>query len=41
MKVSEQWLREWVDPPYDVDDIAERLTLGGLEVGNIMPAAPS
>ena len=41
MKVSEQWLREWVDPPHDVDDIAERLTLGGLEVGNIMPAAPS
>ena len=41
MKVSEQWLREWVDPPLDVDAIAERLTLGGLEVGNIVPAAPS
>jgi phenylalanyl-tRNA synthetase beta chain len=32
MKVSEKWLREWVDPPLSVDDIAARLTMAGLEV---------
>ncbi|MDX1606110.1 MAG: phenylalanine--tRNA ligase subunit beta, partial [Candidatus Competibacterales bacterium] len=32
MKISEQWLREWVDPPLDSAGIAEQLTLAGLEV---------
>lgn len=40
MKVSEQWLREWVDPPLDIEAIGECLTLGGLEVDAIMSAAP-
>ena len=40
MKVSEQWLREWVDPPLDVEAMGERLTMGGLEVDEITPAAP-
>lgn len=32
MKFSEQWLREWVDPPIGTDALAEQLTLAGLEV---------
>lgn len=38
MKVSEQWLREWVSPKLDTAALAERLTLGGLEVGGLEPA---
>ena len=41
MKVSEQWLREWVDPPLDIEAIGESLTLGGLEVDTITSAAPA
>ncbi len=40
MKISEQWLREWVAPRLDTRALAERLTLAGLEVGAIAPAAP-
>lgn len=40
MKVSVAWLREFVDPPLDVAGIAERLTLGGLEVDATVPAGP-
>ena len=32
MKVSLAWLRELVDAPLDADDVAQRLTLAGLEV---------
>lgn len=35
MKVSEQWLREWVNPKLDVQVLAEKLTLAGLEVESI------
>jgi phenylalanyl-tRNA synthetase beta chain len=41
MKISEQWLREWVMPRLDARALAERLTLAGLEVGSIAPAAPA
>lgn len=40
MKLSEQWLREWVDPPFDRETLGERLTLAGLEVDGIDPVAP-
>ncbi|GIX31972.1 MAG: phenylalanine--tRNA ligase beta subunit [Porticoccaceae bacterium] len=40
MRVSESWLREWVDPPLSTRELAERLTLGGLEVSGVTPAAP-
>ncbi|MFQ5936237.1 MAG: phenylalanine--tRNA ligase subunit beta, partial [Acidiferrobacterales bacterium] len=40
MKVSEQWLREWVSPKLDTTALAERLTLGGLEVSAVEPASP-
>lgn len=41
MKLSEAWLREFVDPSLDAAGIADRLTLGGLEVDALAPAAPA
>ena len=38
MKVSEQWLREWVSPRLDAKALGERLTMAGLEVGSVTPA---
>ncbi|TDU32734.1 phenylalanyl-tRNA synthetase beta subunit [Panacagrimonas perspica] len=32
MKLSEQWLREWVNPSATIEQIAERLVMGGLEL---------
>ena len=32
MKFSENWLREFVDPPVDRDELCRRLTMAGLEV---------
>jgi phenylalanyl-tRNA synthetase beta chain len=40
MKLSERWLREWFDPAADTAEIAERLTLAGLEMEGMTPAAP-
>ena len=41
MKISEKWLREWVNPRLGTRQLAERLTMAGLEVGAIEPAAPA
>ena len=41
MKISENWLREWVDPPVDTAGLAEQMTLLGLEVDEITPARPA
>lgn len=41
MRFSETWLREWVDPPVDVDALCEQLTMAGLEVDKVEPAAPA
>ncbi len=41
MKVSEQWLRDWVDLQLSSAELAARLTMAGLEVDNIEPAAPA
>ena len=40
MRISESWLREWVDPKMDTAELAEALTMAGLEVDAIEPAAP-
>lgn len=40
MKFSEQWLREWVDPPVDTSTLGDQLTFMGLEVDEIVSAAP-
>jgi len=39
MKFSEQWLREWVNPVISTDELAEQLTMAGLEVDAIEPVA--
>jgi phenylalanyl-tRNA synthetase beta chain len=41
MKFSEAWLREWIDPPLSAHAIGERLTMAGLELDSISPAAPA
>ncbi|MFN3566267.1 MAG: phenylalanine--tRNA ligase subunit beta, partial [Burkholderiaceae bacterium] len=40
MQFSEQWLRAYVNPPIGSDELAERLTMGGLEVEACDPVAP-
>ena len=40
MRISEHWLREWVTFPAESAELAERLTMAGLEVDGIAPAAP-
>jgi phenylalanyl-tRNA synthetase beta chain len=39
MKISESWLREWVDPELDTEGLAHRLTMLGLEVDGVEPVA--
>lgn len=39
MKFSEQWLREWVNPDISTAQLAEQLTMAGLEVDAIDPVA--
>lgn len=38
MKFSESWLREWVSPELSTEDLAEQLTMAGLEVDGIEAA---
>ena len=40
MKFSEQWLRDWVNPTVSTDEIVQQLTMAGLELDGIEPAAP-
>jgi len=39
MKVSESWLREWVNPSLTSDELAAQITMAGLEVDAIEPVA--
>lgn len=39
MRVSENWLREWVEHGLETQALADRLTMAGLEVDAIEPAA--
>lgn len=39
MKISEQWLREWVNPDIDTQALAHQLTMAGLEVDAVEPVA--
>ncbi|NCT56583.1 MAG: phenylalanine--tRNA ligase subunit beta [Legionella sp.] len=39
MKVSESWLREWVNTPVAGAELAAQLTMAGLEVDEISPAS--
>ena len=40
MKFSEQWLREWVNPPVSSETLADQLTMAGMEVDDVVAAAP-
>ena len=40
MKLSESWLREWVDPPLQSEALWEQLTMAGVEVKGVEPVAP-
>jgi len=40
MKFSETWLREWVNPNLTTEELGQQLTLAGLELEGIEPAAP-
>ncbi len=40
MKLSEAWLREWVNPKVSTTQLMEQLTMAGLEVDSCEPAAP-
>ena len=39
MKFNERWIRKWVDPPVDTEDLAARLTAAGFEVESVTPIA--
>ena len=39
MKISESWLREWVNPNLTTDELAAQITMAGLEVDAIEPVA--
>ena len=41
MRFSEAWLREWVNPPVDTRQLADQLSMAGLEVDVVEPAAPA
>lgn len=39
MKISEHWLREWIDPPVTTAVLAKQLTMAGLEVDGVTAVA--
>ncbi len=41
MRISEAWLREWVNPEAGVETLAHQLTMAGLEVEAIESVAPA
>ncbi|VFP85755.1 phenylalanine--tRNA ligase subunit beta [Candidatus Erwinia haradaeae] len=41
MKISELWLREWVNPTINSLELCNKMAMAGLEVNNIEPVAPN
>jgi len=39
MKISESWLREWVSPELTTEQLVAQITMAGLEVDGVEPAA--
>ena len=39
MQISEAWLRELVNPPVTTEELVDQLTMAGLEVDSVEPAA--
>jgi len=40
MKFSESWLRQWVEPKISTTELVAQITMAGLEVDSVAPAAP-
>ena len=40
MRFSESWLREWVNPDITTEQLSHQLSMAGLEVDSVEPAAP-
>ena len=40
MQFPESWLREFCNPPLSTQEVADALTMAGLEVEELQPAAP-
>ena len=40
MQISENWLREWVNPALSSQQLSHQLTMAGLEVDALQPVAP-
>jgi phenylalanyl-tRNA synthetase beta chain len=40
MQFPESWLREFCDPPLDTQQLADLLTMSGMEVEDLRPVAP-
>lgn len=40
MQISEQWVREWIDPKCNTRELAEQLTMAGLEVDSVEAVCP-
>ncbi len=41
MKVPISWLSDWVDVPWSASELGARLTMAGLELESLTPAAPA
>ncbi|MEF3193112.1 MAG: phenylalanine--tRNA ligase subunit beta, partial [Halothiobacillaceae bacterium] len=41
MRFSEHWLREWINPALTSEEIGAQLTMAGLELDALKPAAPT
>ncbi len=41
MKFSEAWLREWANPEVSTEELSDQLSMAGLEVDSVEPAAPA
>lgn len=39
MKISEQWLRSWVNPNISLAELSSQLMMAGIEIESIIPAA--
>ena len=39
MRITEQWLREWVNPSLSTEELGSELTMAGLEVEALEPVA--
>ncbi len=41
MRFNEAWLRDWVNPDLDTEQLCHQLSMTGLEVDGVEPAAPA